>query len=118
MAIMIPENVEAFKTEGEKRFYNFLASVAKPDRDYMTWYLPDLQGKEPDFIFYSDEVGLVIFEVKDWALDQIQEANPHSFNLQIGSRTESRKNPLQQAQDYKGSAMDIIKFIFKTISEP
>jgi len=28
---MIPENVETFTTEGEKQFYRFLESVAKPD---------------------------------------------------------------------------------------
>jgi hypothetical protein len=95
MATMIPENVEAFTTEGEKQFYKFLESVAKPDSRYITWYTPDIKGKEPDFILFSQEVGLVIFEVKDWVLEQIREANPQYFRLEIGNEIESRKNPFQ-----------------------
>lgn len=34
MATMIPENVEIFTTVGEKQFYRFLESVAKPDSQY------------------------------------------------------------------------------------
>ena len=79
MATMIPANVETFITEGEKQFYRFLESAAKPDSKYIAWYTPDLKGKEPDFILFSDKVGLIVFEVKDWALEQIREANPQHF---------------------------------------
>jgi hypothetical protein len=54
---MIPENVEIFTTEGEKQFYRFLESVAKPDSQYIAWYTPDLKGKEPDFILFNNKVG-------------------------------------------------------------
>ena len=50
---MIPENVETFTTEGEKQFYRFLESVAKPDSQYIARYTPDLKGKEPDFILFN-----------------------------------------------------------------
>jgi hypothetical protein len=70
MATMIPSDIEEFGTEGEKAFFKFLQSVAKPDSHYICWYLPDISGNEPDFILYCDDVGLVIFEVKDWALAQ------------------------------------------------
>ena len=81
MATMIPDNIGWFTTEGEKQFYKFLESVAKPDSRYISWYLQDIKGEEPDFLFFSDEVGLIIFEVKDWALNQIREANPQYFVL-------------------------------------
>ena len=80
---MLPEQVESFKTEGEGRFYRFLATVARPDSSYLAWYTPDLQGKEPDFILYSDSVGLIVFEVKDWALHRIREADPSRFTLDV-----------------------------------
>jgi hypothetical protein len=83
MAFMLPEQVESFKTEGEGRFYRFLATVAKPDSSYLAWYTPDLQGKEPDYILCSDSVGLIVFEVKDWALHQIREADPSRFTLDV-----------------------------------
>ena len=47
---------------GEKRFYHFLESVAKPDSEYIAWYTPDLKGKEPDFILFNDEEGLTTNE--------------------------------------------------------
>ena len=65
MATMIPDNVEVFKTDGEMRFFKFMKLVAKPDQDFLVWYLPDIEGKEPDFLLYSKQAGLVIFEVKD-----------------------------------------------------
>ena len=68
MAIMIPSDVQEFKTDGEKLFYRFLQSVAKPNEHYVAWYLPEIKNREPDFILYSDKVGLVVFEVKDWSL--------------------------------------------------
>jgi len=97
MATMIPSDIGEFETEGERAFYEFLEEVAKPDAHYLCWYLPEVNGKEPDFLLYSDEVGLIIFEVKDWALRQIEEATPHHFLFQIKGKTESRKNPFQQA---------------------
>ena len=100
MATMIPNDVEEFQTEGEKVFFRFLQSVAKPDSRYVAWYLPDVNGKEPDFLLYGDDVGLVVFEVKDWALNQIHEANPHQFLVAFGERPEPKKNPLAQAHDY------------------
>ena len=64
MATMVPSDIGEFETEGGKTFYKFLERVAKPDAHYLCWYLPEVNGKEPDFLLYSDEVGLIIFEVK------------------------------------------------------
>jgi hypothetical protein len=42
---MIPNDVEEeFQTEGERVFFQFLQSVAKPDSRYVAWYLPDADG--------------------------------------------------------------------------
>jgi hypothetical protein len=109
MATMIPGGIEEFKTEGERCFYRFLESVAKPDQEFTSWYLPDIEGREPDFILFGSKVGLLIFEVKDWALDQIVEASPHTFTLKVGDRHEFRKNPLPRAREYLQSVMDRIK---------
>lgn len=109
MATMIPENVERFSTDGEKQSYRFLEAVAKPDEDYLCWYLPDIRGKEPDFILFSNKLGLVILEVKDWNLNQIREANPHHFKIIKGSKTEQHQNPYNQARHYLYNIMDKIK---------
>ena len=109
MAIMIPDETADFSTAGEGTFYRFLQAVAKPDHHYIAWYLPDIQGHEPDFIIYSSQFGLVIFEVKDWDLEQVVSADPQHFILQISGSTQKRRNPLQQARDYIYRIMDKIK---------
>jgi hypothetical protein len=100
MAELIPDDIGAFKTEGEGRFYHFLKNVAKPDIRFFGWYLPDIQGREPDFILFSADAGLIVFEVKDWDVQQIIEADPNWFVLDMGGRLEKRKNPLKQAKEY------------------
>jgi len=49
MAFMIPQDIQEFKTEGERRFYRFLKVVAKPDSQYIAWYLPDIDEKISDY---------------------------------------------------------------------
>ncbi|HQL91295.1 MAG TPA: 3'-5' exonuclease [Syntrophales bacterium] len=109
MATMIPNDVDQFTTDGERQFYRFLERVARPDSRYLSWYLPDIKGKEPDFLLFSDEVGLVIFEVKDWTLEQIREADPQYFVLDMGGKTEKRRNPLSQAREYFTDVMNRLK---------
>jgi len=109
MAIMVPEDVEQFTTEGERQTYLFFQSAAKPDSKYIVWYSPDIDGKEPDFILFSDNVGLIVFEVKDWALEQVRNATPQSFILSMGGKTENRKNPYSQARNYCYDFIDAIK---------
>ena len=109
MATMIPSDIGEFGTEGERTFYKFLEGVAKPDAHYLCWYTPGINGNEPDFVLCCEDVGLVIFEVKDWNLSQIEEGNPQYFLLKMGVKTESRKNPFQQAHDYLYSIKDKIQ---------
>ena len=99
MATMIPDEQSDFTTPGEGAFYRFLHAVAKPDPHYIAWYLPVIQGHEPDFIVYSNQLGLVIFEVKDWILEQVVSADPQHFTLKISGSTQKRKNSLQQARE-------------------
>jgi hypothetical protein len=109
MARMFPDECREFHTDGEEHFYRFVEAVAKPDEQYLCWYLPDIKGVEPDFLLFNRDVGLVVFEVKDWSLEQIRQADPHSFLLTIGSKEEKRKNPLKQAEGYCFKIIDKIR---------
>jgi hypothetical protein len=80
-----------------------------PDSSCIAWYQPDIMGHEPDFILYGHDVGLVIFEVKDWILEQIVAADPQVFTLLINGREEQRRNPAHQIREYLGQVMDKIK---------
>lgn len=94
---MIPPQIDESKPDGEKKSYRFLESVAKPDQKFTIWVLPHVEGREPDFILLCDEIGLIIFEVKDWVLQQIMEASSDEFKLMMGHKEEPRKNPLRLA---------------------
>ena len=63
MATMVPSNIGEFETEGEKAFYKFLEGVAKPDTHYLCWYLPEINGNEPDFLFYCEVIGVENYRV-------------------------------------------------------
>jgi hypothetical protein len=89
MATMIPSDNEYFKTDGERRFYRFLENVAKPDAQHIVWYLPDIKGEEPDFLLFCEKIGLVIFEVKDWALSQIKNFLHYRYRWQIWNQRQS-----------------------------
>jgi len=109
MALMIPSDIEEFETKGEQKVYSFLEAVAKPDSKYIAWYTPDIKGREPDFVLFCNEVGLIVLEVKDWSLEQIKKADPKNFVLSMGNKDETRKNPLTQARGYYNSIIDRIK---------
>lgn len=117
MATMIPENVESFNTEGEQKFYKFLETVAKPDDQFICWYTPNIHGNEPDFILYSKLIGLVVFEVKDWNLEQVVAANPHNFTIIVNNKPNIQKNPYKQARDYLHDMFDVIRTDGRLISK-
>ena len=92
MATMIPADVEHFTTEGEGAFYKFLEYVCKPDQDYIVWYSPDILNREPDFVLFRRDLGIVIIEVKDWSLDQIEEADSKRFKILKRRKIETNNN--------------------------
>ena len=86
MATMFPARCESFATAGEEAVYRFLEKGARPDGDFLAWYSPDIEDREPDFILLSPDCGLVVLEVKDWLASQILELNPKEALLQIAGR--------------------------------
>jgi hypothetical protein len=89
MARMHPEDIDDLEsaTAGERKVFRFLREVARPDSDFIGWYGPSIgeQGKEePDFVLFGNHHGLLVLEVKDWQVDQIEEAVSHSFTVLIG----------------------------------
>jgi len=100
MATMIPNYVEKFRRTGERQFYDFLEKVAKPNSDYIAWYSSDVDDREPDFILFGRNLGLIVFEVKDWPLCIIKETNPHNFYVLKKNKIKKEKNPYRQAKGY------------------
>ena len=110
MATITPENYTKFTTAGEQKLYEFLRDALKPDSHCFAWYALSIEGLEPDFVVYTPEVGLVVFEVKDWLLEQIQDADQNTFTLLLSNgREERRTHPLKQAREYMLAIMNRIK---------
>ncbi len=109
MALMLPSDATAFHTDGEASCYRFLAQVAKPDDRYTVWYVPQVDGVEPDFILFSPDLGLLVLEVKDWYLEQIEAADADSFRVRDGRQVEARRNPLRQAREYTHHVLDRLR---------
>jgi hypothetical protein len=122
MSLMHPDDIEDLEvaTIGEKKVFRFLREAARPDGDFIGWYEPSIggQGREPDFVLFGRQHGLLILEVKDWLIDQIEEADSHHFKIWIGGREENKTNPDRQARGYVYELMDVLKEIPEFQSGP
>jgi hypothetical protein len=86
-------------TPGERDLFEFFKSAAKPDSEWVVWFEPLLgpQRLETDFLLFHKQVGFIIVEVKDWSINNIEEANTHHFKLRGQGR---RANPEKQVRSY------------------
>jgi hypothetical protein len=113
MARMYPKGIEVSKnsTPGERAVFRILKEAARPNADFIGWYeLPvGEQGREPDFVLFGKQNGLLILEVKDWLIDQIEEADSQHFKIWIGGREENKTNPDKQAGGYVYELMNVLK---------
>lgn len=121
MAQMYPLDIENHEkaTEGEKKVHRFLREAAKPHADFIAWYEPPIGivGSEPDFVLFGKNLGLLVFEVKDWTLHQIKAYTPFEFTLRIAGKTEKRTNPDKQAKGYVNALMERVKAFPEFISD-
>lgn len=97
MATMIPATLPEDVTEGERRFYRFLEKLPV---FFTAWINPSLDGVTADFVLYTPKNGLIVLEVKDWALDQVVSADRNAVRLRLGWKEEKRTCPLGQSQSY------------------
>lgn len=95
---MIPDGLIRLETPGERQFYEFLCDMAQPDGRFLCWYQPDVRDSEPDFLLFgNDGVGILVFEVKDWGVDSIEELTPDRALLRKGTKCEEVKNCVLEA---------------------
>jgi hypothetical protein len=87
-------------TGGEKRMAQRLAD--KLEDDYLCWYDVPVGTKAlcPDFIVLNPRRGILVLEVKDWALDNIKSIDKESVTLITPNGLKHVINPLRQARSY------------------
>ncbi len=121
MARMYPEDIEGYEkaTDGEKTVFCFLKEAARPHKDFICWYEPLIGSsrKEPDFILFSKNLGLLVLEVKDWTTQQIISYTPHQFTIHVSGKTEKRTNPSKQAKGYVNVLMERLKEVHYFLSD-
>lgn len=103
-------------TVGEKSLIKFLDDHLPKDqnwkpapglknlKDYKGWLIfaqPFLNGTRPDIIIFNPQVGLVIYEVKDWNLDNYEWRKGEGLFVNDGRGSYPVKSPIDQVEHYK-----------------
>lgn len=100
-------------TEGEKSLLKYLDTYLPKDNDwekgqnllkYKGWLIftqPFLNGTRPDIVIFNPQVGLVIYEVKDWDLDNYEWEKDKGLFVSDGRGSYSVKSPIDQVEYYK-----------------
>jgi hypothetical protein len=111
MAEVFPESISrsSSATAGEKRVFTILRDSLIPDEDYIVWYEPRLKSKDPDFIIWGQDLGLLVLEVKSWRLDRIRTVSPKKCLVDLGKGLIAVDNPLEQASKAYRELMDKTK---------
>lgn len=73
-------------------------------KDYQGWLIfaqPFLNGTRPDIVIFNPQVGLVIYEVKDWNLDNYEFRKGEGLFVNDGRGYYPVKSPISQVEHYK-----------------
>ncbi len=71
------------------------------DAEVLVFWRPQLEsGKQPDVVVYWPELGLILYEIKDWVIDQIEKADPNEWTIKFGRVRSAKTAPLKQARQY------------------
>jgi hypothetical protein len=99
--------------EGEKWVLEFFDSHL--NLDWEIYIQPHLNGLRPDFVLLNPNVGIAVFEVKDWnleAMDYFQDrgltGRPEMFGRKDGQRFKlENQNPVTRIWNYRNEIMNL-----------
>lgn len=130
------EQIEQFKqplTEGEIHLAKFLDAYLKLDTtfqgddltNYNGWLIfvqPFLNGSRPDIIIFNPQVGVQIFEVKDWNIFHYSFGSPKeggrsypAFCVRDNRGMHTIKSPTKQVLNYKEKIVSLLPQIGEMI---
>lgn len=100
-------------TAGERLVFNLFNDTLAPE--WEIYIQPHLNGLRPDFVLLNPNIGIAVFEVKDWNLDAMQywaeERNGKSPKLCASDRKKSfsiqSQNPVEKIYRYKQEIHDL-----------
>lgn len=94
-------------TSGERRVFDFFNTRLAPE--WEIYVQPHLNGLRPDFVLLHPRIGVAVFEVKDWSLNdaayQVQRREDGTPVLMVNDHGEWRAieqaNPVEKILYYK-----------------
>ena len=100
-------------TTGEMRVFKFFDSHLEPE--WEIYLQPHLNGLKPDFVLLNPNVGIAVFEVKDWDLDAVSysiQKRPNSAPKLIGKKdgksfSMQKDNPIEKVRRYKKELFEL-----------
>ncbi|WP_045520759.1 3'-5' exonuclease [Neobacillus niacini] len=108
MAITIPETIRSSATTGERLFFRTLKTFL-PD-DYIVYFEPDIQGRRPDFVIIGPDLGIVVFEVKDYTKNTLFQINHDEWHIVASTGDQTIvQSPMKQARDYMFRIVDVLQ---------
>ncbi|MDA8325390.1 MAG: nuclease-related domain-containing protein, partial [Nitrospiraceae bacterium] len=103
MATVIPDsalNDRAYGINTGEKYLLKKLKEALPD-DCLVWHNIDLPNHyQPDIVAYVPRLGIIIFEVKDWAAQTINTIEQDFWEIQADGHTKRIKSPLEQVRAY------------------
>ncbi len=100
-------------TPGEIKVFNFFNTQLSSD--WEIYVQPHLNGLRPDFVLLNPNVGIAVFEVKDWDLDAMsywveerKNSSPALLAQKDGKRFSLQsQNPVEKVYRYKKEIFDL-----------
>ncbi len=92
-------------TAGERAVFEFFDTHLHPK--WEIYIQPHLNGLRPDFVLLNPEVGIAVFEVKDWNLDAMEYFVPHTSQPALWGRKGGEEfsleaqNPFSKVSQYR-----------------
>ncbi|MQT91956.1 NERD domain-containing protein [Pseudomonas helleri] len=107
------ENLRQPLTAGEKKVFDFFDEHLAPE--WEIYIQPHLNGLRPDFVLLNPDVGIAVFEVKDWNLDAMhywvekrQNASPILLAQKDGTYFSLESdNPVRKVYQYKDEIFNL-----------
>ncbi|MFY0700379.1 MAG: NERD domain-containing protein/DEAD/DEAH box helicase [Bermanella sp.] len=119
MARIVSPPVEQFDklrqplTDGELRVFKFFNELL--DESWEIYLQPHLNGLRPDFVLLNPQVGIAVFEIKDWDLSALRyfSKTDQEGNVTLWAEKKGKvfsiedKNPVKQAANYRAALYGI-----------
>jgi len=86
-------------TEGEESLARFLDDELP--EEWMIFVEPHLNGSRPDIVVFNPQIGVMIYEVKDWDLSSYHWKEGQLFVNNMNGSYPIKRDPIKQVHHYR-----------------